>query len=67
MKDGGGFRSGIERRSFARARSVVPALRKVREERGTHRVGNGEEVKRVGHPAGVTYVLSGMGLTGPTN
>jgi hypothetical protein len=29
---------------------VVPALRKVREGRGTHRVGGGEEVKSLGHP-----------------
>jgi hypothetical protein len=32
------------------ARSIVPALRKVREERGTRSVGDTSEIKSLGHP-----------------
>ena len=35
---------------------VVPALRKVREGRGTHRIADINEIKRPGHPPGVDGV-----------
>jgi len=37
---------------------VVPALRKVREERGTHWVGDGCEIKSPGHPPTITIIDS---------
>ena len=51
MRGGQKYRFGSPQRNrTVTAAFVVPALRKVREERGTHFIADAGEIKSLGHP-----------------
>ena len=51
----GDFVSGSGGVAVQRSAFVVPALRKEREGRGTHFVGDISEIKNLGHPPGLGF------------